>query len=61
MDKRKADIIFLLTNEIHDDIDELYELMMDEADESTLIIFIDKTVAKLRVIKTNLTNKDNEV
>ena len=57
MHEGKAKTIVSRTEEIHDDVTEIYELLMDGEDEEG-IKKIDKTIAKLRHLKSNLVIKD---
>lgn len=58
MVNKKAKIISSLTGELHDDITNIYEYLMDE-EINEGITLIDKTIAKLRHLKSNVTIKEN--
>lgn len=57
MDQNKAKSIFCFSDELHDDIDEIYELLMD-GDDDEAVSKIDKTRAKLAHFKSNIVIKD---
>lgn len=56
MDIIQARSVSLLIDDCHDDLNNIYEKIVDE--ESTASKAIDALIAKLRVIKTNLVNRD---
>jgi len=57
MDQKTAKSISHATLEIHDDITEIYENLMEE-DNKEAITNIDNVVAKLKHLKANVTIKD---
>ena len=57
MDIKLAEYVFKATSDIHSDIDELYESIVD--DEATGVSQIDEIIIKLKQLKTNL--QTNEV
>lgn len=57
MDIKLAEYVFKATSDIHSDIDELYEAIVD--DDSTGASKIDEVINKLKQLKTNL--QSNEV
>ncbi len=57
MEKIKAKSIFALTDVLHTEVSDLYELLMeDEIEESK--VKIDLIRRKLKDLKDNITNKD---
>lgn len=56
----KPEIIFSLTNEMHDDVTNIYESAVDNENEEA-IKQIDALRSRLNSFKTNLINQSNEV
>jgi hypothetical protein len=53
MDAKAANTVFKLTDDIHKDIDEIYESIVDEDKKSASKI--DAVINKLKSLKSNLT------
>ena len=49
--------MFGLTSEIHEDVDDIYELIMDEEPDKTIEKKIDETIKKLKELKESVTKK----
>lgn len=58
MGENKLNIIFIITNEMHDDITDIYELIMDESFEEALDI-IEKIRISLKDLKDNITKTED--
>ena len=58
--KQKPNVVFGLTSEIHEDVDEIYELIMDEEPDKTVEKKIDETIKKLKELKESVTKKNEE-
>ena len=60
MDKQGGDmIVFTLTDEIHGDVNEIYELLMDGEDDKIVEKKIDEAVKKLKELKESVIKKVN--
>lgn len=55
--KENKESIYHLTSEIHNDIDNVYEALMDE-DDKEAVKNIDEAVGKLKDLKGNIILKD---
>lgn len=53
----KANILFSLTNEFHDDIDNLYESSVDNENSKSFEI-IEELIKKLKAFKKNLIKRE---
>lgn len=58
MEKKKVKSIVSITEELHSDVTNIYEELMDGEDDNALEK-IDETIAKLRHLKSNIVIKDN--
>lgn len=56
MDLLRANNVSNLTNELHDDVDGIYESIVDE--DSNGLKLIDNLILKLKTLKTNLSERD---
>lgn len=56
MDAKQAQSAFKITEELHKDIDAIYEAVVDE--DSNTSSLIDGMVAKLKSLKSNLSKTD---
>lgn len=56
--EKKDNIIFYLTNEMHNDVADIYEAMCDNIIDDS-ITHIDNLINKLRDLKNNIIKKDN--
>lgn len=55
---KKEDIVFGLTSELHDDVANIYESIIDKEDEEAFKM-IDELRRKLKALKDNLIKKDS--
>lgn len=51
--------IFALTSEIHEDVDDIYELLMDSEPDKEVEKKIDEAIKKLKELKESVIKKDN--
>lgn len=58
MEENKAKSIYHLTDEIHIDVDNIYESLMDE-DDKEAVRYIEVAVGKLRDLKGNIILKED--
>ena len=59
--KGVVDIVYLLTAEIHEDVSEIYEVIMDEEPNNVVEGLIDRTVRKLKDLKDSVIKRRNEI
>jgi len=57
MDENKGKAIYFLTEQLHTDVDNIYESMSDDENDEA-IENIDLLILKLKELKNNLTIKD---
>lgn len=57
MSSNKKRVIFLLTEEFHNDVTDIYELLMDEENKEAFEL-IDELRQKLKALKDNLIKKE---
>ena len=56
---KEGNVVFMLTSEIHEGIDDIYETIMDDEPDKQIEKKIDETVKKLKELKESVTkNKD---
>lgn len=56
---KEGNVVFMLTSEIHEEIDDIYEAIMDDEPDKQIEKKIDETVKKLKELKESVTkNKD---
>lgn len=56
---KEGNMVFMLTSEIHEGIDDIYEAIMDDEPDKQIEKKIDETVKKLKELKESVTkNKD---
>ena len=56
---KEGNVVFMLTSEIHEGIDHIYETIMDDEPDKQIEKKIDETVKKLKELKESVTkNKD---
>lgn len=58
VNRQKVSVIYSMTDEVHDDITTIYELLAD-GEMSEGINLIDSTIGKLRALKSSIITKDN--
>ena len=58
--KQKPNVVFGLTSEIHEGVDDIYELIMDEEPDKVIEKKIDETIKKLKELKESVTKKNEE-
>lgn len=56
---KEGNVVFMLTSEIHEGIDDIYEAIMDDEPDKQIEKKIDEAVKKLKELKESVTkNKD---